>query len=98
MLKIEVVPVISLRLRITKDDATGPSKPYQTKSYLSAPAIAREWAELKNREWEQRTFAPNGGAAYHNMSNADLDASEKREWTLYRRALPIFRALLAQKP
>ena len=100
MLKIEVVAVTTLRLRVTQDDCYADRKPrtYQTKTYLSATAIAGEWAELKNREWEQRTFAPDGGAPYHNMSNADMDASRKREETLYRRALPIFRALLAQKP
>ena len=100
MLKIEVVPVTTLRLRVTQDDcyADGELRTYQTKNYLSPQAIAGEWAGLKNREWEQRTFAPNGGAAYHNMNDKDWDASKRRENKLYRRALPIFRALLTQKP
>lgn len=98
MLKIEIVPVTSYRLRITDSCDNGLTYTRQTKNYICPKTLAKDWARIKSEDWEKRTFAPNGGAPYHNMTLADWDASRKRKETLYRRALPIFRTLLTKKP
>lgn len=66
------------------------------KVYRTAEPAAGCWVEIKIAAWEEKKFsAPVSGAAYHNMTMADYDERDRRREKLYRRVLPIFKAMLA---
>lgn len=67
-----------------------------SRTYRTATHAAKCWAEAKIAEWEENNYrGPNGESPYHRMKEADYELRDIREAKLYRRALPIFRAMLA---
>ena len=85
---VSVIKVIQLRVERVKEDGTvihGWNKKYQKPSIA-----ARAWASDKAREWERTHFAN-----YHQMTPQDYEVRDRWEQKLYRRALPIFRKMIA---
>lgn len=60
------------------------------------PLASRCFTDME-AEWEEKHYrgGPNGESPWNTMKEKDYELRDIREAKLYRRALPIFRAMLA---
>ena len=86
-LVVSVIKVVQIRTEYL-DPRDGKVRGYNKK--FQKPTVAADhWALNKFIEWERKTnFQYRNSPQYYTIRNARIDK-------LYRRALPIFRAILA---
>jgi hypothetical protein len=82
---VKVTIVKSIQVRYEWSDSGGGA--YSSR-YIKPTAAAKEWARLKSQEWMQKVFK------HRSMTSVDYELLDKREERYYRKALPIFRAML----
>jgi hypothetical protein len=91
--KVSVVRMVQFRTEYTCA-TTGKVKGWNTK--FQRPGLAaEEWARGVASRWENKHFSLDGGAAYHNMTDADYQQKSRIYDKAFRRVLPVFKRLLA---
>lgn len=94
-MKTKATIIRVIQLRTEHIDSNGKLRGHNEK--FQKPTVAAEhWARQSVHNWENRKFnVTELGAAYHRMSSPNWDERLARQKKLYRRALPIFKRMLA---